>query len=70
MDRAAGDGVDAALAEAQVPEQVLGLLQLERRHRARLPQAVVVDVAALADVVVRVAALLLLNLLHDLQMEP
>ena len=62
--------MDEALAEAQVPEQVLGLLQLERRPRARLPQAVVVDVAALADVVVRVAPLLLLNLLHDLRMEP
>jgi hypothetical protein len=61
--------VDEALAEAQVPEQVLGLLQLERRPRARLPQAVVVDVAAVAGVVVRAAALLL-NLLHALQMEP
>ena len=56
--------------EAQAPGQVPGLLQLERRHRARHPQVVVVDVAALADVVVRVAALLLLNLLHDSQMEP
>jgi hypothetical protein len=69
VDRAAGDGEDEARAEAQVPERVLGLLQLERRHRAKLPQAVVVDVAAVADVVVRAAALLL-NLLHALQMEP
>jgi hypothetical protein len=44
---------------------------LRVRRRARLPQAVaVVDVAAVADVVVPAAALLLLNLLHDLQMEP
>jgi hypothetical protein len=56
--------------EAQAPGQVLGLLQLERRYRARHPQAVVGDVAELADVVVRVAALLLLNPLHDSQMEP
>ena len=70
MDRAAGDGVDEALAEALAPEQVLGLLQLEHRHRARLPQAGVVDVAALADVVARVAPLPLPNQLHDLQMEP
>jgi hypothetical protein len=62
--------VDEALAEALVPEQVLELPQRVRRHRARLPQAGVVDAAAVADAVARVAAALLLNLLHDLQMEP
>ena len=62
--------ITVMMSLSQAPAAAAGLLQLERRLRARLPQAVVVDVAALADVVVRVAPLLLLNLLHDLRMEP
>jgi hypothetical protein len=62
--------VDAALAEAQERVPVLERAQRVRRRQARLPQVVAVDVAAVADVVVREAALLLLNLLHDLPMEP
>jgi hypothetical protein len=62
--------VDAAVA-ALLPERVLELPQRVRRHRARLPRAGgVVDGEAVADVVARVAAQLLPNQLHDLQMEP
>jgi hypothetical protein len=65
--------VDAALVEAQERAQRVRRLEVElqlpRRMVRLLREPVVVD-AAVADVVVREAALLLLNLLHDLPMEP
>jgi hypothetical protein len=71
VDRAVVVEVDAAVLE-QVPAPVQELLQrVRRQQRARLPpQAleVAAGVAAVADVVV--AAVLLPNQLHDLQMEP
>ena len=65
----------AALEPEQVPELLQRVrrlpaeLQLQRRMVRLLPEPVVVDVEA-ADGVVRVAAQLLPNPLHDLQMEP
>jgi len=71
VGRAAADGVHAA---ALVPEQGPELLQQVRRRRARLPlrpePEPVVVVVVVADVVERVAAVLLPNQRLDLQMEP
>jgi hypothetical protein len=72
VDRAVAVVADAAVPE-QVPERVRRLaveLLLPRMVRL-LPEPAVVDEAVVvADAVVREAALLLPNRLHDLQMEP
>jgi hypothetical protein len=72
VDRAVAVVADAAVPE-QVPERVRRLaveLLLPRMVRHPPEPAVVDEAVVVADAVVREAALLLPNRLHDLQMEP